>query len=1053
MVRRTARHLVRWVASVIGVLALVAAFLVWRFESGPVSLDALAPYLSAQLSDATSGLTVRIDHTLLHLGRGAGLEIVARGVHLRRPGNEARLTLSEMSLGLSLREAMSGVIAPTRIVLKALELRLVRESDGSLRLGLGEEIPAASDGAENLLRDLSEAPDQRGALGYLVEVAIRDAALTIEDRALGVSWRAKRADAVLHRGRDGLSGDLAVAVTAPGGAETELHGDFRYVKGEHRAVMQLEVDDLDPSLFAKAAPPLAPLAAAHLPVAGVLRLELDTAQPRVSDAWCDLTLGSGEIALSAFPEGRLAVSGGQLRAAYQPQSGSVAIESLLVDLGGPRLDITGNVNGIGDGLLAGGLPKAADITAELRLSDLPVDDLPRYWPEHLSPNTRRWITEHIHDGIAAETRVRLAAHLDLAADAPQPVRLDLFEGTIAYRNLTVDYFKPLPSLRGVDGSGTFDRAQLDLLPVSGAVKGVQLTGGTVRLFDLNTDDEQIAIDLALRGPLPDTLEVLDAEPLHYAHDLKIDPARTRGVVDGAVHFVLPLKRDLSLAMVDFGAKASLVGVAIDRAVFDRDLDDGKLELRLDRSALHLDGTARLAGTPMTLSWTQSLKAKDAVRTRYAVKARLDGAARQRLGVELLPDLLDGPVDVDVAYAVATSKRATATVQLDLKNATLAIAKLDWRKAPGVPASASFDVELVDERVRNIRHMVIQGGGLSARLDLGLSEVDGFTVLSRAEIARLAVGDTDVSGSVTRRGEGGWRLDLRGSSFDASGLMNDLDRPAGDTRVEPPLVIDAALDRLIIGKGRIASAVRGQLYSDGIHWQALSIDAGLSGAGKVSLRLGQVSGDRGFRLSTDDFGALLRLFDISKNVVGGQLLITGETADQGPRRTFHGTAEGADYRIVGVPLLGRLLSAASLSGFGALLSGEGIPFTRLKSEFTLADRQLSVKELRAYGGAVGVNASGSYDFASDTVDVAGTLVPAYRLNSVLGNIPVLGNLLLGGEGEGIFGVNFRVSGPTSNAQVSVNPLSALAPGFLRKLFLFGSPSSSERSAQPDFAPLR
>jgi hypothetical protein len=68
-------------------------------------------------------------------------------------------------------------------------------------------------------------------------------------------------------------------------------------------------------------------------------------------------------------------------------------------------------------------------------------------------------------------------------------------------------------------------------------------------------------------------------------------------------------------------------------------------------------------------------------------------------------------------------------------------------------------------------------------------------------------------------------------------------------------------------------------------------------------------------------------------------------------------------------------------------------------------------------------------------IAGTLVPAYTLNSVLGNIPVLGNLLLGGEGQGIFAANFRLYGPRDDPKVSVNPLSTLAPGVLRNLFLF------------------
>ena len=47
--------------------------------------------------------------------------------------------------------------------------------------------------------------------------------------------------------------------------------------------------------------------------------------------------------------------------------------------------------------------------------------------------------------------------------------------------------------------------------------------------------------------------------------------------------------------------------------------------------------------------------------------------------------------------------------------------------------------------------------------------------------------------------------------------------------------------------------------------------------------------------------------------------------------------------------------------------------------------------------------------------------------------MLGPLLVGGEGEGILAVVYTVEGSPKDPQVKVNPLSVLAPGFLRGLF--------------------
>ena len=76
-----------------------------------------------------------------------------------------------------------------------------------------------------------------------------------------------------------------------------------------------------------------------------------------------------------------------------------------------------------------------------------------------------------------------------------------------------------------------------------------------------------------------------------------------------------------------------------------------------------------------------------------------------------------------------------------------------------------------------------------------------------------------------------------------------------------------------------------------------------------------------------------------------------------------------------------------------------------------------------------------DRRAGTLGLSGTLVPAYRLNSIIGSIPLIGNLLVGGEGGGIFAANFRAAGTFADPKVAVNPLSALAPGALRELFLF------------------
>ena len=194
------------------------------------------------------------------------------------------------------------------------------------------------------------------------------------------------------------------------------------------------------------------------------------------------------------------------------------------------------------------------------------------------------------------------------------------------------------------------------------------------------------------------------------------------------------------------------------------------------------------------------------------------------------------------------------------------------------------------------------------------------------------------------------------------------------------------------------------------------------------------------------GSTLSLLDITDNIVGGQVTVTGQAVDRDGKQVFAGHIEGADYTLLHAPPFARILSLPSFSGAGSMLAGSGIPFSTLRGDFAYREDRLALDNLVAYGGAIGVTGNGVADLGRDRLDLQGTIVPAYALNSILGNVPVIGPLLLGGEGQGLFAANYRVTGSAADPQVSVNPLSALAPGFLRRLFQpnFGVPPPVQQS---------
>lgn len=162
-------------------------------------------------------------------------------------------------------------------------------------------------------------------------------------------------------------------------------------------------------------------------------------------------------------------------------------------------------------------------------------------------------------------------------------------------------------------------------------------------------------------------------------------------------------------------------------------------------------------------------------------------------------------------------------------------------------------------------------------------------------------------------------------------------------------------------------------------------------------------------------------------------ISGEANGPYPREPLNLRIWSQDFRLVNAPAMAQLLTVASLSGIANLMSGEGIVFERLHGDAIVYETQITSELIQANGPSLGITAKGRLDMEDEATDIRGTLVPAYSINSVLGSIPLIGDLLTGGEGEGVLGFSYAVSGPIEDLDIAVNPLSVLAPGFLRQLF--------------------
>ena len=198
-----------------------------------------------------------------------------------------------------------------------------------------------------------------------------------------------------------------------------------------------------------------------------------------------------------------------------------------------------------------------------------------------------------------------------------------------------------------------------------------------------------------------------------------------------------------------------------------------------------------------------------------------------------------------------------------------------------------------------------------------------------------------------------------------------------------------------------------------------------------------------------FGAVLGSAGWLDGLVGGELHVSVAPDDTKPEPPARGKVEMKAYRVQKVPA-NPARSVANLNGVVDQLSrvgGDRQVFDELTVDVEKEGDRLRLRNGRTAGNNVGVTLQGTVQLNNDEICLAGGIVPAYALNSIISNIPLIGELLTGGRGGGLFALNYLIRGPIDDPSSSVNPLSVLPIGPLRNLMLAGAAAPRRTPPRP------
>ena len=697
--------------------------------------------------------------------------------------------------------------------------------------------------------------------------------------------------------------------------------------------------------------------------------------------------------------------------------------------------------------LSGNLNYGASPRFDLALVANPMSagTMKRMWPTFVTPWVRDWVVQHISAGTVTKLEVAINAPLGIfEADGPRLADENI-SITIEANGAALQPVAGLPAIRDADLTARITGRTAKLSLGKGTIdvspgRRLVMTNGVFELPDLRWPTPPAQIRFQLDGPVPAAAELLALERLRDFSGTPFDPVTSRGNLASQVQLVVPMRSDLPRGSTQYNINVDLTNFSAEKMLFGQKVEATALQIGATNQGYQIKGEVRVNGTQAQLEYRKLRTERDA---ELRLQATLDDAARSRFGLNV-GAALSGPLPVRLVGRVTDGDNSDSRfdVEADLTPATIDGLLPGWGKPSGKPARAAFTL-VRDKKSIRFDDLLIDGQGVLVR---GNVELDAKGDVELANFPVFATSDGDKASVRAERGNDGvLRVAVRGDVYDGRNFVKSA--MAGPQDKSSPRISDLDLDiRLGVVAGHHGEAIRGldlRLSRRGGRIRGFSLNAKI---GRDTALLGEIrkrvsNGRQVLYFETNDAGALFRFTDLYSRMIGGRVWIGMEppTPDQAPQ---DGILQVHDFVIRGEAALDRVVANGPQPG-----RYNAVEFTIARAEFVRTPGRMTIRDGVVNGPMIGATIEGTIDYARDDVNVRGTLVPLYGLNNMFGQIPIVGLFLGGGSREGLLGITYEVRGPTGNPRPMINPLSAIAPGVLRKFFEFRDPNTASSFVEP------
>jgi hypothetical protein len=1047
--------------------------------------------VEARLEQTLGGLQIRFGDVSFVIHEGWRPRLRLTDVSISDAAGQQIAQVSDMRASLAMRPLLRGHVRPKRIILSGAQVALTRGKDGALTLTVGAGSTPVRE-APNLAQ-LIEASDQAFLsenLSALTSVELDAITLDYRDLRLERSWVLDGGHILVTRSASEMRLATGFSVLAGRDYVSTIEANYTSVLGSPAARFGISITDLPAEDVAGQSPAFGWLQVLRTPISGALRGSID-GEGALGPLFATLNLGAG--AVQPNPETRpVPFESARTYFTYDPRRQALDFNDVSVESawGSVQAEGTAFLAGVEDGILdslaaqlrltginvnpANLFPEALELSQadldfkmkfapfQLHLGQMTVYDTDHtarasgnltgrpdgwavqldahldgmsservlgYWPERLAPKPREWVTENLYEGDLSD--------MDFALRLEPGNKPDIYLD-FGFEKAKVRFAKTLPPIIGAQGQASLINGRFTATAESGVVQadqggGVDASGTSFIIPDTDIKKSAPAIArIRATGSVTAALSLLDRPPLELLSKANLPVDLADGSVSLAGTLSLPMKKGLKFQDTEFHFDGDLGNLSSDRLVPGFLVSADMLNLSGDQTGVQVEGEGLFEGVPIQALWRQPIDGETAQRSALTGQIELSPRLMQAINSGLPQDMLTGQGAADITLGIGAGEPPKLSASSDLEGVVLAIPELGWRKAAGSKGNLTAEATLGQQL--SVDSLRLDAAGLRTAASISFRGDGGF---DRARFSSFEVGDwLAVPAELVGRGAAppdirvlGGVVNLGRATFgESSGSGN------GSTAAGPKL--DVNLDRLQVTETVALTRFKGVFATTG------GINGGFTAQvnGGASVR-GQViprGGRSAVNLTSENAGAVLRSAGLLTQARGGGLDLQLEPV--GAPGSYDVILKIINTRIQDAPAMAALLNAISLIGLLDEMAGQGIFFSTIESRMRLTPTEIKVLSGSAVGPSMGLSFDGTIDPVAGMLNLRGAISPIYLVNAI--------GSVFTRKGEGVIGFNYTLTGPLDSPQVSVNPLSGLAPLFLRNLLRAPAPTVSDGpNAQP------